>query len=48
MKKKKSLIKLGIGLICLGFGIKYTNSGIIDVFRETTKASKQQENKVEE
>lgn len=47
MKKKKSLIKLGIGLICLGFGIKYTNSGIIDVFKET-KASKQQENKVEE
>lgn len=43
---KKCIIELGIGLICLGFGIKYTNKGMIDFFK--AKASKQQENKVEE
>lgn len=45
---KKGLIKLGVGLICLGFGIKYTNKGMIEVFKEAKAASKQQENKVEE
>jgi hypothetical protein len=44
---KKSLIELGVGLICLGFGIKYTNKGMIDIFKAKA-ASKQQENKVEE
>ena len=44
---KKSLIKLGISLICLGLSIKCTNESMIDVFKAKA-ASKQQENKVEE
>ena len=45
---KKSLIKLGLSLICLGLSIKHTNKSMIDVFKEAKAASKQQENKVEE